>query len=70
MINDLVIEDGHLDNKVIEELYNEAFKLSGLVVEYFQENKKETLAQLNVDLMSSYTLECNRITTGIMQAMS
>ncbi len=70
MINDVITQDGTLDSAVLDELYNEALDLSGRVVEYFQKNQKESFQHLGPELMGSYTLECNRITTGIMQAMS
>lgn len=70
MINSTVVNDGLLDSKVLEDLYNEAMELSGAIVEYFQVNKKDNLSDLDADVMGAYTLECNRITSGIMQAIS
>lgn len=70
MLDDTIADDGTLNSKLLDELYYETLDLSTYVVEYFQKNNKENYQILNVGLMSFYTLECNRITTGIMQAMS
>ena len=70
MLENIILEDGQLDHNILEELYTEGLELSRLVVEYFQVNKKEDLQHLGMDRMGFYTLECNRMTTGIMQVVS
>ncbi len=70
MLDDVLAKDGTLDSLLLDELYYEALDLSELVVDYFQRNVKESFQHLGVDTMSFYTLECNRITSGIMAAMS
>ena len=70
MLENIILEDGQLDHEILEELYTEGLELSRLVVEYFQTNKKESLQHLGVDRMGFYTIECNRMTTGIMQVVS
>lgn len=70
MFEEIISKDGQLDDLVLERSYVEAMDLSNNVVEYFKENKKEHFKDLDVDVMGYYTLECNRVTTSIMQAMS
>ena len=70
MLDDAIAEDGTLNSILLDELYYEALELSSLVVEYFQKHQRESFQSLGVELMGNYTLECNRMTTGIMQAMS
>lgn len=70
MLEKSIAKDGTLDSKLLDELYYEILDLSGLVVEYFQLNKKKNIKELGPQLMGFYTIECNRMTTGIMQAMS
>ena len=70
MLDETISEDGTLNSKLLDELYYETLDLSSFVVEYFQKNNKENYQILNDGLMVFYTSECNRITTGIMQAMS
>lgn len=70
MIKEIITKDGSLNSQVLDELYQEALDLSGSVVNFFQSNKKEDFQHLGVDVMGYYTQECNRITSGIMQAMS
>lgn len=70
MLENAVAKDGTLDSKLLDELYFEALDLSGLVVDFFQLNNKNTMPSLKPPLMGFYTVECNRMTTGIMQAMS
>lgn len=70
MLDDVIAKDGTLDSILLDELYYEALDLSELVVDYFQRNKTESFSHLGVDTMSYYTLECNRVTSGIMAAMS
>ena len=70
MLEDAISKDGTLDSKILDELYYETLDLSSIVVEYFQANKKEDITHLGPELMGFYTVECNRITGGIMQAMS
>ena len=70
MLENAIAKDGTLDSKLLDELYSETLDLSSHVVEYFQLNKKENIKQLGPQLMGFYTVECNRLTTGIMQAMS
>lgn len=70
MIEEIITKDGSLNSRVLDELYQEALDLSGSVVEFFQSNKKENFQHLGVNVMGFYTQECNRITSGIMQAMS
>lgn len=70
MFEDAIAKDGTLDSLLLDELYYEALDLSELVVDYFQRNKKESFQHLGVELMGFYTLECNRVTSGIMASMS
>ena len=70
MLENAVAKDGTLDSKLLDELYFETLDLSSLVVEYFQLNKKNNISKLGPKLIGFYTIECNRMTTGIMQAMS
>ena len=70
MLDDVIAGDGTLDSMLLDELYYEALELSNLVVEYLTKHQNESFQHLGVELMGAYTLECNRITTGIMQAMS
>lgn len=70
MFDDAVTKDGTLNSKLLDELYYETLDLSERVVDYFQANNKDTVELLGLNLMGFYTLESNRITGGIMQAMS
>lgn len=70
MLDDVIAEDGTLNSILLDNLYYETLDLSELVVDYFQRHKKESFKHLGVDVMSYYTLECNRVTSGIMAAMS
>ncbi len=70
MLENSIAKDGTLDSKLLDELYYETLDLSSVVVEYFQLNKKDNIKELGPQLMGFYTVECNRMTTGIMQAMS
>ncbi|MCC3860045.1 DUF1465 family protein [Pseudemcibacter aquimaris] len=70
MLEDAIDNDGQLKAEILEELYQEALELSSSIVEYLQSNKKTSLKTIGADLMGYYTLECNRMTTGVMQAMS
>jgi hypothetical protein len=70
MLEDAISGDGLLKAEILEELYSEAMELSSSIVEYLQSNKRESMKHLEVGSMGFYTLECNRMTTGVMQAMS
>ncbi|MDG1707117.1 MAG: DUF1465 family protein [Emcibacteraceae bacterium] len=70
MLEDAISGDGLLKSDILEELYAEAMDLSSSIVEYLQSNKRESMVGLGVETMGFYTLECNRMTTGVMQAMS
>lgn len=70
MLEDVITNDGLLKPEILNELYDEALELSNSIVAYLGANKKESLNGIGVDLMGFYTLECNRMTAGVMQAMS
>lgn len=70
MLDKAIAQDGTIDSLLLDKLYYESLDLSELVVDYFQRNKKQSFQHLGVDVMGLYTLECNRITSGIMAAMS
>ena len=70
MLEDAITNDGLLKPEILNELYDEALELSNSIVAYLGVNKKESLKGIGADLMGFYTLECNRMTTGVMQAMS
>ncbi|MBL4601346.1 MAG: DUF1465 family protein [Emcibacteraceae bacterium] len=70
MFKDFIMDDGTLRSKLLDELYHEALDLSRSIAEYFQCNKIGNIKSVPSDLMSFYSLECNRMTAGVMQAMS
>lgn len=70
MLDKAIARDGTIDSLLLDKLYYEALDLSELVVDYFQRSKKQSFQNLGVDIMALYTLECNRITSGIMAAMA
>ncbi len=70
MLENTISKDGLLEASVLEKCYAEALDLSNEVAGYFKINKKDQFKDLNVDIMSGYTLECNRITTSVIQSMS
>ncbi|MDG1437597.1 MAG: DUF1465 family protein [Emcibacteraceae bacterium] len=70
MLKGAICGDGLLKAELLEKLYNEAMELSSSIVEYLQSNKRDSMQSLDIELMGFYTLECNRMATGIMQVMS
>lgn len=70
MLEEAITPEGQLKPEILEELYEEAIELSSSIVEYLGSNKKTSMKTLGAELMGFYTLECNRMTTGVMQAMS
>lgn len=70
MLEDAITNEGLLKPEILNDLYDEALELSSSIVGYLGANKNESLKGIGVELMSYYTLECNRMTTGVMQAMS
>lgn len=70
MFDDAIKKDGALDSKLLDELYYETLELSERVVDYFKTNNKGNAQMIGAHLMGFYTLESNRITGGIMEAMS
>ena len=71
MLEDAITKEGLLKPEILNELYDEALELSSSIIDYLgANNKKENLKSIGVEQMGFYTLECNRMTTGVMQAMS
>lgn len=70
MLEDVIADNGLIETEVLNELYDEAMDLSTNIVEYLQRDKRENIKNLDVEVMSYYTLECNRMTAGVMQAIS
>ena len=70
MLEDAITKEGLLKPEILSELYDEALELSNSIVQYLGTSKKDSLNSIDSNYMGFYTLECNRMTTGIMQAMS
>lgn len=70
MLEDAITKEGLLKPELLSELYDEALELSGSIVQFLGASKKDSLNDVGTDYMGFYTLECNRMTTGVMQAMS
>ena len=69
MLEDAITNDGLLKPEILNKLYDEALELSNSIVAYLGAIKK-SLKGIGADLMGFYTLECKRIISGVMQAMS